>query len=200
MPETIVSSPSGATGPQQSGAAISPGTSQTKIAETTGEAKSAPSLPAQTAEEHESSDSTASQAEKPAAERTIIQRSGNQGTEIQRSEIQPSGIQRSRNEKPPVTGPDKSVAESSDPDLQAGLKYLQGDASERNSAEAVRYLWKSVQKQNGWALVKLAGLYANGDGVAKDCDQARILVQAAARHNIPNLEAALETLHKAGCE
>jgi len=61
------------------------------------------------------------------------------------------------------------------------MRSLQGTGVARNSAEAAHHLWQSVRKQNGSALVVLAGLYAQGDGVAKDCDQAKILLDAAAR-------------------
>lgn len=90
--------------------------------------------------------------------------------------------------------------ETSDADLATGLRYLQGAGVERDSELAVRHLWKAVSKHNGSALIVLAGLYAKGDGVDKNCDQARVLILAAARQKTKHVETALETLHQSGCE
>jgi len=54
------------------------------------------------------------------------------------------------------------------------------------------------------ALVVLAGLYAQGDGVAKDCDQAKILLDAAARQakshtQFQHVETARASLRTSGC-
>jgi len=91
----------------------------------------------------------------------------------------------------------------SDPDLLAGMRELQGP--QRNSAEAARHLWQSVKNQNGSALILLAGLYANGDGVTKDCDQAKILLDAATRQSKSHaqflrVEMTRADLRSSGCE
>ena len=99
-----------------------------------------------------------------------------------------------------TAGDKLAAAENTDADLNTGLRYLRGETADHNSAEAAHYLWKAVGKQNGRALVELAGLYAKGDGVVKDCDQAKILLDAASRHKMKNLGTALETLRKSGCE
>jgi len=93
----------------------------------------------------------------------------------------------------------------SDPEFAAGMRSLQGTGVARNSAEAAHHLWQSVRKQNGSALVVLAGLYAQGDGVAKDCDQAKILLDAAARQakshtQFQHVETARASLRTSGCE
>ena len=85
------------------------------------------------------------------------------------------------------------------------MRSLQGTGVARNSAEAAHHLWQSVRKQNGSALVVLAGLYAQGDGVAKDCDQAKILLDAAARQakshtQFQHVETARASLRTSGCE
>ena len=125
--------------------------------------------------------------EKPVTEKPVPERAA-----TERSAVEKPASEKSEAENP--------APEISDPDLQAGLQFLHGDPSERNSAEAARYLWRSVSRQNGQALVELAGLYAKGDGVRKDCDQARILLQAASHHKNVKLGAALETLHQSVCE
>jgi len=91
----------------------------------------------------------------------------------------------------------------SDPDLEAGLRALQGP--QRNSAEAARHLWQSVKNKNSSALIPLAGLYARGDGVSKDCDQAKILLDAATRQakshtEFLRMEMIRADLRTSGCE
>jgi len=91
----------------------------------------------------------------------------------------------------------------SDPELLAGMRELQGP--QRNSTEAARHLWQSVKNQNGSALIPLAGLYAKGDGVTKDCDQAKILLDAATRQakshaQFLRVEMSRADLRTSGCE
>lgn len=102
---------------------------------------------------------------------------------------------------PPAADP----AAPPDPELAAGIRALQGKGVPRDSAEAARHFWQSVKNQNSSALVLLAGLYAQGDGVAKDCDQAKILFGAASRQakshiQLQRLEMTRETLRTSGCE
>jgi cytoskeletal protein RodZ len=89
-------------------------------------------------------------------------------------------------------GPDIGQAE-----YLRGQQYLSGTSGARNSAEAARWLWKAVTKHNTAALVSLADLYAKGDGVAQNCDQARVLWRAAAAKG--NSEAA-NRLRRPGCD
>ncbi len=145
-------------------------------------AELAPTLANRGSSASSASQPTSSQVEKSAAEKSVIER----------PETEPPSIDRQLTEKP--------TAESSDPDLAAGLQYLRGDPATRDSAKAAKYLWKSVGRQNGRALVELAGLYAKGDGVIKNCDQAKILLRAASHHKLNNMGAALETLRQSGCE
>jgi hypothetical protein len=74
-----------------------------------------------------------------------------------------------------------------------GQQFLQS----RNSPEAARWFWKAVTKHNTAALVSLADLYAKGDGVAQNCDQARVLWRAAAQKGNPE---AANRLRNPGCE
>ena len=52
----------------------------------------------------------------------------------------------------------------------------------RDASEAAKLLWKAVGKQNPTAAILLSGLYARGDGVTRNCDQARLLLLAATKH------------------
>jgi hypothetical protein len=58
----------------------------------------------------------------------------------------------------------------------------------RDSAAAAKWLWKAVGKENPRAVLLLSDLYASGEGVAKSCDQARLLLTVAAKKG--NTEAA----------
>ncbi|MFZ0419437.1 MAG: hypothetical protein WAM04_15160, partial [Candidatus Sulfotelmatobacter sp.] len=67
-------------------------------------------------------------------------------------------------------------------ELAAAEKYLNaGPGTARDSREAATWLWKAVAKQNSAATLLLSDLYLRGDGVTKSCDQARLLLDAAAR-------------------
>jgi len=87
-------------------------------------------------------------------------------------------------------------------ELAIAQRYLNGDGQERNHAEAAKWLWKAVAKHNAEATLLLSDLYLKGDGVAKNCDQARVLLDAAARKGKGTKDAAdrLRHLQAFGCE
>lgn len=70
--------------------------------------------------------------------------------------------------------------------------YLEGRKGTRNSTAAAVLLWRAVAKQNETAILLLSDLYVSGDGVPQSCEQARILLSAAARRNV---KAAADRLH-----
>ena len=69
-------------------------------------------------------------------------------------------------------------------ELAVAEDYLEGRRGSRNPAAAAQLLWRAVAKQNNTAILLLSDLYVNGDGVPKSCDQARVLLSAAARRNV----------------
>ena len=69
----------------------------------------------------------------------------------------------------------------------------------RDSAEAAKLLWKAVRQQNATAALMLSDLYAHGDGVPKSCDQARLLLLAAAKRGAPQAAQQLRSLQSRGC-
>jgi len=71
---------------------------------------------------------------------------------------------------------------------------------QRNRAEAAKWLWKSVSKQNAEATFALSELYLKGDGVGKNCDQARVLLDAAARKGVKEAGERLRHLPAFGCQ
>jgi hypothetical protein len=64
----------------------------------------------------------------------------------------------------------------------------------RDSAEAAKWLWKAVGKENPRAVLLLSDLYMTGDGVAKSCDQARLLLTVAAKKGNSDAASRLSSL------
>ena len=84
-------------------------------------------------------------------------------------------------------------------DLALATAYLNGKRGPRDSAEAAKFLWKAVGKENPSAILLLSDMYLIGDGVPKSCDQARLLLNAAVRKNVPQAAQKLRNLQTAGC-
>jgi hypothetical protein len=66
-------------------------------------------------------------------------------------------------------------------ELKEAQRILGAEGQSRDTAEAAKWLWKAVGKQNPSATVLLADLYLRGDGVPRSCEQARVLLVAAAK-------------------
>jgi hypothetical protein len=79
-------------------------------------------------------------------------------------------------------------------ELSQAEKYLKSGHSQADSSQAARWLWKSVGKQNSHAAVMLADLYVRGDGVSRNCDEARILLGAAAKKGMSEAAQKLSSL------
>jgi hypothetical protein len=97
--------------------------------------------------------------------------------------------------------PTSSVSgQSGSEELAAAEKYLNtGSGTARNTQQAVPWLWKAVAKQNLTATLLLSDLYLRGDGVSKSCDQARLLLDAAARKGATAAADRLRNLRAFGC-
>ncbi|HEY1468480.1 MAG TPA: PilZ domain-containing protein [Candidatus Acidoferrum sp.] len=83
--------------------------------------------------------------------------------------------------------------------LQAQEMLKSGDR-DGGFQEAVRLLWIAVEKGNSRAEVSLAELYRRGEGVARNCDQTRILLTAAARKGNADAQRRLDKFLREGCE
>ena len=57
-----------------------------------------------------------------------------------------------------------------------------------------------MAKHNGAAALALADLYLKGDGVSKNCDQARVLLDSAARRDLAGAGKRLRNLQAFGCQ
>ena len=86
-------------------------------------------------------------------------------------------------------------------ELAMAQRYLnRSNGQGRNSAEAAKWLWKAMAKHNGEATLLLSDLYLRGDGVSKNCDQARILLDAAALKGLKDAGERLRHLQAFGCQ
>ncbi len=99
-----------------------------------------------------------------------------------------------------VAASSSAVDQSGALELATAENYLTGSAGTRDSAEAVQWLWKAVGKRNLEATLTLSDLYLRGDGVPKSCDQARLLLDAAARKGAKAAAERLRNLQASGCE
>lgn len=77
-------------------------------------------------------------------------------------------------------------------------RYL--SSQPRDSAEAAKWLWKAMAKHNGPSMVALADLYLKGEGVSKNCDQARVLLDSAAQRGMAGAGERLRNLQAFGCQ
>jgi|SRR5450755_70346 TPR repeat protein len=116
----------------------------------------------------------------------------------------PGGIQTASQKSPllDATTSRQTFADqgSGAPDLRLAQRYLGGSMGVRDSSEAAKLLWKAVSKQNATAAVLLSDLYLRGDGVPRSCDQARLLLVAAAKRGSPLAAQQLRNLESQGCQ
>jgi hypothetical protein len=123
--------------------------------------------------------------------------------EARRRTVVPPGTQQAAQKSPllDATTSHQTVAdlESSAPDLRLAQRYLGGTMGVRDPSVAAQLLWKAVSKHNTAAAVLLSNLYLRGDGVPRSCDQARLLLVAAAKRGSPLAAQQLRNLESQGC-
>jgi hypothetical protein len=100
----------------------------------------------------------------------------------------------------PAAEPAQPSPDSGSRELADAQRLLSGQGSTRNPEVAASLLWKSVKKENAGAEVELADLYARGEGVGKNCEQARLLLTAAAKKGTPQAAQKLRSLQSGGCQ
>lgn len=91
-----------------------------------------------------------------------------------------------------------ALEQSSQQDLATAQQFLNGIP--RDSKQASTWLWKAVSKGNPTATIELSDLYLRGDGVPKNCDQARLLLDAAARKGQQAAAQRIRNLPAFGCQ
>jgi hypothetical protein len=102
--------------------------------------------------------------------------------------------------RPPA--PASPAENSVDAGQQEYLEALQILRSPNRAAEvpaAIQLLWTAVERGNTGAEIDLAELFRTGRGVAKNCDQTRILLSAAARRGNAEARKRLEAFQREGC-
>jgi hypothetical protein len=102
---------------------------------------------------------------------------------------------------PEQSSESRALRENGSQELAIAQHYLHGaQGTARDSGEAAKWLWQSVRKENAAATLMLSDLYLKGDGVPKNCDQARLLLDAAARKGSAGAAERLRNLPAFGCE
>jgi TPR repeat protein len=84
-------------------------------------------------------------------------------------------------------------------ELASALQYLRGDSGSTETNVGVKWLWASVEKGNTKAAIILADLYVWGRGVPQNCDQARVLLTAAAKRASVEAAQRLQDMEADGC-
>jgi TPR repeat protein len=98
----------------------------------------------------------------------------------------------------PPSAPPKA-ADNGDAEFATAERYLREKSGPGSSAAAANSLWAAVKKGNISAEIALADLYARGDGVTKNCDQARVLLRAAAQKGSSIASQQLAQVIRSGC-
>jgi hypothetical protein len=105
------------------------------------------------------------------------------------------------NAMPETNAPTSALAGGGGDELAVAQGYLNGTNGQgRNSAEAAKWLWRAIAKHNANATFLLSDLYLKGDGVSKNCDQARVLLDTAALKGIRGAGERLRHLQAFGCQ
>ena len=97
------------------------------------------------------------------------------------------------------TSNDGGNASAGATELAAAESFLSGKYGTRDSSQAAKLLWRAVAKENTTAILLLSNLYLTGDGVSKSCDQAKMLLRAAAQKNSSEAANKLRELQRSGC-
>jgi cytoskeletal protein RodZ len=99
-----------------------------------------------------------------------------------------------------ATTPSEPVPDAGQAEYMEAMRILAGNEANSRLPEAVRLLWIAVEKGNSNAEVTLAGLYSEGRGVKKNCEQTRVLLSAAARKGNALAQKNLQQFIREGCE
>jgi hypothetical protein len=108
----------------------------------------------------------------------------------------PSSTPKQRAASTPEPTRPQATVDNGSVELAQARHWLQA----HDGPEAEKWLWKSIAKHNGEATVLLADLYLKGDGVSKNCDQARVLLDSAARKGVAGAGERLRNLPAFGCQ
>lgn len=93
----------------------------------------------------------------------------------------------------------RSSSGSGQDEYQRAMQILKTPSRKAELPEAVNLLWLAVRKNHIGAEITLAELFHQGRGVAKSCDQTRILLSAAARKGSPDAKKRLQDFQREIC-
>jgi len=120
-----------------------------------------------------------------------------------RASVQPAVVKPPENSPAQVAvDPARSAADaaSGQEEFAIARDILHSSSRQQDFSKAVALLWSSVRKGHVPAEVTLADLYRRGDGVEKNCDQARVLLVAASKKGSVEARQMLEQIAERGCE
>ncbi len=98
-----------------------------------------------------------------------------------------------------ITQPPSQQSTTPRPELTSGGKEVV-PGKPRRLPDDVASLWQAVENGDTVAEVALANHYATGAGVEKNCAQARVLLEAAAKHGNEAAVKRLVQLRSSGCQ
>lgn len=100
---------------------------------------------------------------------------------------------------PPTTQGTLNFTAPDPPNRQNARRRTAGTFPSKGRSPLARQLWSALAAGDSSAELPLARLYLTGDGVPKNCDQARVLLRAASKNG--NIEALqqLRKLNKIPC-
>jgi hypothetical protein len=100
----------------------------------------------------------------------------------------------------PQTTPDTANStDSRAADLQNSRQHFGEAHSKKGRSDPARQLWSALAAGDSSAELALAQLYLTGDGVPRNCEQARVLLRAAAKNGNSEALQKLRTLKNSPC-
>jgi hypothetical protein len=120
---------------------------------------------------------------------------------VQRENPGDSALQIDSSKQANAQTPDTAIPRTTPTTKEAPSRSLNREATrvrQDRSAEATR-LWSAVASGDSSAEVDLARLYLRGEGVPRNCVQAKVLLRAAAKGGNSEARQQLEKLRARGC-
>ena len=100
--------------------------------------------------------------------------------------------------KPRVQAELENESDSPAKKLAPGEQELAKASDASDAAAAAAWLWKATAKGNPEAPVRLADMYVKGDGVPRSCEQALVLLRAAADKGNAQARSRLAQMNNSG--
>lgn len=162
--------------------------------------------PAQSAPSASSQPAAPPTAQPSNANPTVPSQAATAASAPEQAPAKPAASRRAPNPAPQAVAANSNPANSAGQmsgaaELAVAEKYLNGrPGTARDPREASVWLWKAVAQKNPTATLLLSDLYLRGEGVSKSCDQARLLLDAAARKGNAAAAERLRNLPAFGCQ